>query len=92
MKTYQAWENGPEMPITDYLTPGDEVDEEMHEHFGGVVSPQYCVGHLLQVGEAEFEQRGRMHYMTFGGYASREGDGTRYLYLGILPPFKQPKH
>jgi hypothetical protein len=86
VKTYDGWENGPEMSATDYLKPGDEVDEEMVNHFGGVVSPQYCTQHFTQVGEAEYERDGRFHYMTFGLF------GERYLYLGILPPFKQPKH
>jgi hypothetical protein len=85
IKTYQAWENGPEMSATEYLQPGDEVDEEMVNHFGGVVSPQYCTHHFTQVGEPEYERDGRFHYMTFGLF------GERYLYLGILPPFKQPK-
>jgi hypothetical protein len=85
VKTYQAWENGPEMSATEYLQPGDEVDEEMVNHFGGVVSPQYCTHHFTQVGEPQYERDGRFHYMTFGLF------GERYLYLGILPPFKQPK-
>lgn len=85
MKTYQAWEAA-SIPAIDYLQPGDEVDEEMFNHFGGVVSPQYCAGKLLQVGEPHTEDRGRFLYMTFGGF------GDRYLYLGILPPFKQLKY
>jgi hypothetical protein len=71
---------------TEYLQPGDEVDEEMVNHFGGVVSPQYCTHHFTQVGEPQYERDGRFHYMTFGLF------GERYLYLGILPPFKQPKY
>jgi hypothetical protein len=86
IKTYQGWEDGPEMSATDYLKPGDEVDEEMVDHFGGVVSPQYCTHQFTQVGEAEREENGRYFYMTFGRF------GERYLYLGILPPFKQPKY
>ena len=85
MKTYQAWEDGPEMPITDYIQPGDEVDDEMYNHFSGVVSPKYCTGGVLQVGEADFEHKGRRYYKTFSIV-----DG-RHRYLGILPPFKQPK-
>ncbi len=85
MKTYQAWENGPEITITNYLQPGDEVDEELYDHFSGVVNPQYCWREFLQAGEAEYEKDGRYHYMTFGMF------GERHLYLGILPPFKQPK-
>lgn len=86
MKTYREWEDGPEMPIDEFISPGDEVDEEMYNHFGGVVSPQYCTRRFLQVGEAENEEYGRYQYMTFGVF------GPRYLYLGALPPFKQPKY
>jgi hypothetical protein len=85
-KTYQGWEDGPEMPIDEYIQPGDEVDEEMVNHFGGVVSPQYCTYQFTQVGEASHEERGRYFYQTFGRF------GDRYLYLGVLPPFKQPKY
>lgn len=86
MKTYQAWEDGPEMPITDYLNPGDEVDEEMYNHFASVVPPQYCTSRFLQSGEAEDEHQGRYTYMTFGIFSGR------HLYLGVLPQFKQPKN
>lgn len=85
MKTYQAWEDGPEMTIDEYLQPGDEVDEEMYDHFASVVSPQYLTGGVLQVGEAQFSHKGRNYYRTFNIV-----DG-RHRYLGILPPFKQPK-
>ncbi|MCC2547698.1 hypothetical protein LJY25_14680 [Hymenobacter sp. BT175] len=87
IKTYQAWEGGPELSILDYLRPLDEVDEEMFNHFASVVPAQYQVGNLMQSGEAEYKDQGRYHYMTFAGY----GEPTRYYYLGILPPFKQPK-
>ncbi|MGI4862411.1 MAG: hypothetical protein ACRYFZ_00695 [Janthinobacterium lividum] len=87
IKTYQGWEDGPEMPITEYLKPMDEVDEEMFMHFAEAVPAQYHVGNLMQSGEAEFKDRGRYHYLTFAGY----GEPERYYYLGILPPFKQPK-
>ena len=87
MKTYQKWADSPEMSITEYLKPMDEVDEEMFLHFAEVVPTQYHVGDLMQSGEASFEDRGRLHYKTFAGY----GEPTRYYYLGILPPFKQPK-
>lgn len=86
MKTYQAWEDGPEMPIDEYLSPGDEVDDEMHDHFMGVVSPQYSSRRFLQVGEPDIEVDGRYQYMTFGIFSGR------HLYLGVLPPFKQPKY
>jgi hypothetical protein len=85
LKAYQAWEAS-QISATQYLQPGDEVDEEMFDHFAGVVSPHYHTGKLLQVGEAQCEDRGRFLYMTFGCF------GERYLYLGILPPFKQPKY
>jgi hypothetical protein len=84
IKAYTAWEAS-QVAATKYLQPGDEVDEEMVNHFGGVVSPQYCTHHFTQVGEPQYERDGRFHYMTFGLF------GERYLYLGILPPFKQPK-
>ena len=85
MKMYQAWEDGPEMPIDEYISPGDEVDEEMYNHFGGVVSPRYCTRCFLQVGEPDSKIDGRYQYMTFGVF------NGRHLYLGVLPPFKQPK-
>lgn len=84
MKTFEQW-NMTELSITEFLQPGDQVDETMFDHFAGEVVPQYLVGQLLQTGEAHSADRGRYLYLTFAGY------GERYLYLGILPPFKQPK-
>ncbi|TGE22807.1 hypothetical protein [Hymenobacter metallicola] len=86
MKTYDEWE-ATEVSLTQYLQPCDEIDEELYDHMGGVVSPQYCTQRLLQSGEPEREERGVMHYLSF---MARE-DG-KYFYLGILPKFKQPKH
>lgn len=85
MKTYQQWQ-GSGIDLSKFLQPCDEVDEEIYEHQAGVVFPQYNSARLLQVGEAEREERGVMHYASF---MVRE-DG-RFFYLGILPKFKQPK-
>lgn len=87
MKTYQAWEDAPSTRFTEFVKPMDEVDEEMFMHFAEVVPTQYHVGNLMQSGEAVSKDRGRYLYMTFAGY----GEPTRYYYLGVLPPFKQPK-
>jgi hypothetical protein len=86
MKTYQEWEDGPAMSITEYLEPGDEVDEEMYDYFGGATTPHFCNEFFLQGGEPTFGRAGISHYMTF---AVVKGD--KYLYLGELPGFKQPK-
>ena len=74
------------MPITDFLQPCDEVDAEMYLHFLEGAAPQYLARTVFQAGEANYEERGRYHYMTFS-----EMD-EKYFYLGILPAFKQPKY
>lgn len=81
-KTLKKW-NKSGLGLSDYLQPGDEINEALFLHMGGVVSPQYCSRTFTQMGEASREENGVLFYM------SSQVVGDKYLYLGILPEFKQ---
>ena len=84
IKTYQEWEDKfPDKQLDEYLQPMDEVDEELRNHCGGIVAPQFCSREFLQMGEADFEKNGIDYYMTFATI------NERHYYIGKLPEFKQ---
>ena len=82
MKTKDAWDAA-DVPLSEFLAPCDEVDEDLYDYMAGVVYPQYLTRELYQVGEAEYKNEGVFHYATFRRV------GEQYFYLGILPEFNQ---
>lgn len=65
MKTYQGWGNSGVGTIDEYLTIGDEVDEEMIDYFRDILPPRTCNFMMLQVGEPSDYVNCRATYMTF---------------------------
>lgn len=61
IKTYKDWTGS----ITDYLKPGDIVDEEMYNHFLNILPPLVWNGYYLQVREAQSYVCGGNTYLTF---------------------------
>ena len=84
-KTRKGWEKS-NLNLDKYLTEPVEIDEELYNYLGEAVAPEYCGDGIVQLGEAECEKHGVLHYMT----ASLVNG--KYFYLGILPKFKKPKY
>lgn len=60
MKTYKNW-NG---SLSDYLQPGDVVDEAMADYFVEVMPPITFSGRLIQMGEPHHHVGERAVYPT----------------------------
>ena len=80
MKTYNGWRRS-ERDLSEYLTPGDRIDEDLFNHLGEVVPPVFCYDGFVQCGDCDRETEGVRFHMTASYH-----DGV-YLYLGILPQF-----
>lgn len=65
MKTYKGWLNSKAKTIDEYLTIGDEVDEEMINYFRDILPPATDNFTILQVGEPSNHINGQAIYMTF---------------------------
>lgn len=72
MKTFENWKGN----LSDYLTIGDEVDEDMVDHFVNVLPPASWRADLVQIGEPHSHVAGRATYPTLH---KKEG---RWLYAG----------
>jgi len=82
MKTLKVWEQS-DLNLDVFLSVGDEIDEVLYNYFGEVVVPQYVSEKFIQLGEPEHEEEGIDFFMS-ACYT-----GKKYIYLGILPEFKQ---
>lgn len=80
MKTHKGWLRS-ERELSDYLTPGDRIDEALYNRLGEVVPPVFCYDGFLQCGDCDRETEGVRFHMTASYH-----NGV-YLYLGILPQF-----
>jgi hypothetical protein len=70
IKTLKGWGESGVGGLTDYCKPGDEVDEEMSDHFLNVLPPAYWTSRIIQCGEpvdSVFDESGKMRttYTTF---------------------------
>lgn len=65
MKTLEGWENSDTKTIYEYLSVGDEVDEEMIDYFRDILPPTTINAYMLQVGEPSDCINGRNTYTTF---------------------------
>ena len=72
------------LDLDDFLFPGDYISEDLQLYIGECVSPQYSSPDFLQGGDPIKIEDDVEYYMT----VSNLGDGI-FLYLGILPEFKQ---
>ena len=66
MKTLEKWKKG---NITDYLSVGDQVDQEMINYFTNILPPRTFSTGCLQVGEPYSHkvvgEKMRARYITF---------------------------
>lgn len=60
IKTYEGWEGD----LSEYLQPGDIVDEEMSDYFITVLPPACMSGGCIQIGEPHDHIDGRATYAT----------------------------
>lgn len=67
MKTFKNWEDD----IEDYLTVGDEVDEEMVDHFLNILPPRTFEAYIVQCGEIADHYKGKATYLTFSKQSGR---------------------
>ena len=86
MRTMKQWEKSGK-DLSDFLVPGDKITEELYNFIGECISPTYCTGNLIQGGDAQYEEDGVDFYMTATCVTTI--DQVKYVYLGILPEFKQ---
>lgn len=77
IKTYKEWMNSDCKTLTDYLNPGDIVDNEMFEHFLNILFPLVWTSNFLQVSEPCDYLKGQNTYTTFAkenGYWVYKGE------------------
>lgn len=76
MKTYKEWMDSDTKTIEEYLNVGDEVDNEIIEHFTEILPPKTCNLCMLQVGEPSYHIDGKALYMTF------TNENSKWIYKG----------
>lgn len=82
-KTFNAW-SMQDKDLDEFLSPGDYIDERLCNYIGGIIPPAYCSKDFIQGCDAIKSEDDVLFYMT----VYRTND-NKYLYLGILPEFKQ---
>lgn len=82
-KTFKAW-SMQDKDLDEFLSPGDYIDERLCNYIGEIIPPAYCSKDFIQGCDAIKSEDNVLFYMT----VYRIND-NKYLYLGILPEFKQ---
>lgn len=82
-KTFKAW-SMQNKDLDEFLSPGDYIDERLCNYIGEIIPPAYCSKDFIQGCDAFKSEDDVLFYMT----VYRTND-NKYLYLGILPEFKQ---
>lgn len=82
-KTFKAW-SIQDKDLDEFLSPGDYIDERLCNYIGEIIPPAYCSKDFIQGCDAIKSEDDVLFYMT----VYRTND-NKYLYLGILPEFKQ---
>lgn len=82
-KTFKAW-SMQDKDLDEFLSPGDYIDERLCNYIGEIIPPAYCSKDFIQGCDAIKSEDDVLFYMT----VYRTND-NKYLYLGILPEFKQ---
>jgi len=76
LKTMKGWKDSV-MRLSQYLQEGDEVDDELVDHFLGVVPPATHTRSCIQMGEPYSQNYEGHTYLTL------EKIGIRWIYTGI---------
>lgn len=82
-KTFKQWVKQ-DKDLDDFLSPGDYIDERLYNYIGEIIPPAYYSRDFIQGCDAIKNEGDVLFYIT----AHRTVD-NRYLYLGVLPEFKQ---
>ena len=82
-KTFKQWVKQ-DKDLDDFLSPGDYIDERLYNYIGEIIPPAYYSRDFIQGCDAIKNEGDVLLYIT----AHRTVD-NRYLYLGVLPEFKQ---
>ena len=77
MKKYEDWPKG--ASLTDWVYPGDEIDEEMYYYFLEVVPPAKMIYGCFAVGEPR-----RHNFNNEPVYDCFQMSGDKYSYMGPL--------
>lgn len=83
VKTFKQWEKS-RLDLEDFLHPGDWISEDLYNYIGEIAFPYYCSKDFIQGGDPIKSEDKVLFYCT-----CHHTDDDRYLYLGILPEFKQ---
>lgn len=83
IKTLGQWDRSGK-DLDDFLKPGDWISEDLCNYIGECVPPYYCSKEFVQGGDAIKSEDDVLFYCTV-----HRTDNNKYLYLGILPEFKQ---
>ena len=82
-KTLKQWEKSGK-DLSEFLSPGDWISEDLCNYIAEIVPPCYCSRNFVQGGDPDRSEEDVFFYDTV--YMTED---NRYLYLGILPEFKQ---
>ena len=83
IKTLKQWEKSGK-DLDEFLSPGDWISEDLLRYISDVVPPCYCSRNFVQGGDPYRSEGNIFFYDTV--YITED---NQYLYLGILPEFKQ---
>lgn len=73
LKTYQSWHGS----LSEYLQPGDMVDEEMADYFLTVMPPVTYTSSMIQMGDPYSHIDGRATYYTL------VREDNRWIFIGV---------
>ena len=82
-KTLKQWKKSGK-DLEEFLSPGDWISEDLCNYIGEIIPPYYCSREFIQGGDAIKSEDNILFYCT-----CYRTDDNRYLYLGVLPEFKQ---
>lgn len=82
-KTFKQWAKQ-DKDLDEFLSPGDYIDERLYNYIAEIIFPVYCSRDFVQGCDAIKSEGDVLFYITV-----HRTDDNRYLYLGILPEFKQ---
>lgn len=82
-KTFKQWAKQ-DKDLNVFLCPGDYIDERLYNYIADIIPPAYCSRDLMQGCDAIKNEGDVLYYITV--YRT---DDNQYLYLGVLPEFKQ---
>jgi hypothetical protein len=81
-KTLKMWKDST-LDLDEFLSAGDKISEDLARHIGECIAPTYCSADFTQGGDPIKSEDGVLFYTTV--YRGNKD----YIYLGVLPEFKQ---